>query len=219
MTNTPLFIVFEGTDGSGTTTQGNLLTQQLQQAGHSVHRTAQPSPGPIGQLIRAALRGQLEGRLDARTVALLFAADRVDHGHREIQPALDRGDVVVCDRYLGSSLAFQVVDGSGGISEDWLLEINSGALVPDVSIWVDVPPEVAVARIVARGQPQERFEVLDTLRQVRQRYRDVFARAPKGLGRCVVVDGQPAPPEVAASIYAIAMECLSNSATKNRSAN
>jgi dTMP kinase len=197
-----LFIVMEGTDGSGTTTQGDLLAEALRAQGHVVVRTAEPSQGPIGQMLRATLREQGPDAFDAQTVALLFAADRTDHVRRCIRPALARGETVVCDRYLGSSLAFQTVDGDGLIDRDWVLTLNKLALPPDLSVFLDVPPAAAMQRIVARGKPIERFEVEATLRQVHGRYRQAFERPPAGLGEAVVVDGLRQRAEVAADVWA-----------------
>jgi dTMP kinase len=167
-----------------------------------VVRTAEPSPGPIGQMLRAALRDRGPDGFDAQTVALLFAADRTDHVHRCIRPALARGDTVVCDRYLGSSLAFQTVDGDGVVDRDWVLTLNKLALPPHLSIFLDVPPEAAMARIIARGKPIERFEVEATLRRVHARYRQAFAQPPTGLGVAVVIDGLRARDAVAADVWA-----------------
>jgi dTMP kinase len=204
----PLFIVFEGTDGSGTTTQGDLLAAALRQAGRTVLRTAEPSDGPVGRQLRQVLREKGAERLDPSAVALLFAADRVDHCERVIGPALQRGDVVVCDRYLGSSLAFQVVDGQGKIDAPWVLAINRAALVPDLSILLDVPVGVALTRIHKRGKPQERFEIEETLTGVRLRYVQLFQEAPTPLGRCVRIDAHRAREAVAYDVLGAVMQGL-----------
>jgi dTMP kinase len=189
----------EGTDGSGTTTQGDLLAAWLRDRGLEVVRTAQPSPLEGGQLVRRVLRGELDG-VDAATVALLFAADRVDAGRRLVTPALQRGAWVVCDRHLASSLAFQVVDGDGGIDPQWLMAINRYAMAADVTLWLDLPVADAMARILARGKPIERFETAATLQRVRDRYAEVFAAPPAQLGRVVRVDARGSRDEVAAAI-------------------
>lgn len=186
-------IVLEGTDGSGTTTQGDDLADHLRQLGLEVVRTAQPSPLATGQLIRQILRGELQG-IDAAVVALLFAADRVDLGQRVLEPALQRGAWVVCDRHLASSLAFQVVDaardpGQPPIDPAWITAINRCALQADLTLWLDLPVEVALQRIESRGKPLERFEVSETLQRVRDRYAKVFADPPSQLGQVAVVDG------------------------------
>lgn len=192
-------IVLEGTDGSGTTTQGDELAAWLRDQGLEVVRTAQPSPLPAGQLIRQILRGDLQG-IDAAVVALLFAADRVDLAHRVIEPALQRGAWVVCDRHVASSLAFQVVDGQGGIDPAWVSAINSRAIAADLTLWLDLPVETALQRIESRGKPLERFEVGETLQQVRQRYRQVFAVPGPQLGQVAVVDAAAARDDVACVI-------------------
>lgn len=186
-------IVLEGTDGSGTTTQGDDLAEHLRRQGLEVVRTAQPSPLPTGQLIRQILRGELQG-IDAAVVALLFAADRVDLGQRMLEPALQRGAWVVCDRHLASSLAFQVVDGARAADQPpldpaWISAINRCAIAADLTLWLDLPVEVALQRIESRGKPLERFEVSETLRQVRARYAQVFAAPPAQLGQVAVIDG------------------------------
>ncbi len=193
------FLAIEGTDGAGTSTQGDQLTDWLRSRGLEVLRLAQPSHLEVGQLIRRILRHEL-GAIDAATVALLFAADRVDLCERVIAPALGRGAWVVCDRHLGSSLAFQVVDGAGGIDPDWLLAINAKALTADLTLWIDVPVPVALERIAARGKPVERFEVAATLERVRARYAELAERPPAQLGKVVAIDGQPARDVVACAI-------------------
>lgn len=180
-------MVLEGTDGAGSTSQGDLLAERLRALGHTVLRTAQPSDLEAGVLLRRVLRKEIEGA-GAATVALLFAADRLDHWDRVVAPALERGEIVVCDRHLASSLAFQVVDGPEGLDAEWIALINRRAAVPDLTLWFDVPVEVAMARIVARGKPLERFEVADTLARVRSRYAALFADPPPALGRCVRLD-------------------------------
>lgn len=202
MADRPLFIVFEGTDGAGTTTQGHQLAEHLRAEGKTVVRTAEPSEGPIGQLLRQVLRAPPGERMDPQAVALLFAADRVDHVARLIDPALQRGEWVVCDRYLGSSLAFQVVDGQGAIDAPWVLQINRTARVPDLTILLDLPSEVAVQRIEQRGQPRERFEVQATLERVRARYLEVLGNPPERLGPVVVVDAGRTPAEVGYDVRA-----------------
>ena len=102
-------IVLEGIDGSGTTTQARLLCEWLAGRGVAVHLTREPSDGPVGRLIREILHGA-HAPVAGDTMALLFAADRVDHLSREVLPALDRGTHVVTDRYYHSSLAYQAID-------------------------------------------------------------------------------------------------------------
>lgn len=194
------FIVMEGTDGAGTTTQGDLLAAALQRAGVEVVRTRQPSELPVGALLRQALRGGWQAAPGAVEVALLFAADRVNHVREVITPALARGAWVVCDRYLGSSLAFQVVDGAGALDPAWILAINAHTRRPDLTLWCDLEVSEAIARIDARGLPRERFERAATLAAVRGRYQQLAADPPPALGPIARVDATPAPHEVHASV-------------------
>src|SRR4051794_39709628 len=106
------FIVIEGLDGAGTTTQTERLATRLREEGHRVLTTREPSDGPVGMLLRQALTGRLtlpgaHAPLADETLALLFAADRTDHLASRVEPALGRGEVVLCDRYVLSSLAYQ----------------------------------------------------------------------------------------------------------------
>lgn len=181
------FVVLEGTDGAGSTSQGDRLAERLVTSGYRVLRTAQPSNLPAGVFLRQILRGEAVG-VGPATVALLFAADRLDHWERVVEPALARGEIVVCDRHVASSLAFQVVDGPEGLDAEWIALINKRAAVADLTLWFDVPVEVAMARITARGKPLERFEVETTLMQVRGRYAALFADPPAALGPCVRLD-------------------------------
>ncbi len=190
-------VVLEGTDGAGTSTQGDMLADFLRSEGLQVVRSAQPSNLEGGQLIRQILRGEVGGSktaVDAAAVALLFAADRVDHGQRVVLPALQRGAWVVCDRHLGSSLAFQASDDAlagDGLDPAWILAINQRALQADLTLWLDVPVEVALERIAARGKPLERFETGAMLTRVRARYTALHCQPPAQLGRLQRIDASP----------------------------
>lgn len=214
-----LFVVFEGTDGSGTTTQGDLLAEALRHAGRNVVRTAQPSDGEIGRLLRQTLRDhRSDHRLDPVSVALLFAADRVDHCERVIRPALLHGNTVICDRYVGSSLAFQVVDGGGAIDAEWLLSTNRAAIRPDISLLLDVPVVTALSRIQRRGKPRERFEYEETLQRVQARYREVFAKAPPLLGKTLTLDANRPREAIAYDVLGAVMQVLAERGLAGREA-
>ena len=142
------FIVIEGIDGAGTTTQARRLGERLREAGRKVHVTAEPSGGAIGALVRQVLSGRLRGRapdgpFDAEALALLFAADRLDHARAEIEPALQAGIDVVSDRYTLSSLAYQSLTTGDA---RWVDQVNARAPAPDVTILLRVVPAVAFAR-------------------------------------------------------------------------
>ena len=186
----PLLIAREGLDGSGTTTQCQRLVDELTRRGRTVHATREPSDGPIGRLLREILRGEL-GAVDPGAVALLFAADRLDHLEREIRPALSRGLDVVTDRYVLSSLAYQSVD----VPSDWVTHLNSRADPADVTIFLDVPVERCLERMAARGGHAELYERAETLREVDAAYRRLLGP------RVIVIDGTKTPDEVADAVF------------------
>lgn len=164
--NRGFFLVFEGIDGAGTTSQQRWLCEQLERRGLRVHKTAEPTANPVGRLIREVLRGE-HAPFSAHGLALLFAADRADHLAREIEPALVDGKVVVCDRYVLSSLAYQTM---AGVPVDLVAQANAPFRTPDLTIYFDLPVEVAAQRRAQRGQAQEIFEVDDFQRGVAERY-------------------------------------------------
>jgi len=161
-----LLIALEGVDGAGTTTQTELLAQGLRSRGLPVHATREPSDGPVGLLLRQILTGRVvvPGMHGARpptwtTMALLFAADRLDHLEAEIHPNLMDGVTVVTDRYYHSSVAYQSVSaGKGDETTAWVREINRQARTPDLTIVLDVRPEVAADRRRARARTRELYE-------------------------------------------------------------
>lgn len=187
------FIVVEGIDGSGSTTQARRLCEYLLGRGRDAVCTQEPSSGPIGVLIREVLQHKKavagSGGPDWSAMALLFAADRVEHTRRVIEPALSAGRVVVSDRYTLSSLTYQSLTAPPehrGI--DWLRAINARALVPDLVLVIDTPAEVAALRRAKRGGEAELFEVDDLQARLAEAYR--MAESYLGMaGRVVHVDG------------------------------
>jgi dTMP kinase len=159
------FVVLEGIDGSGTTTQAELLGRALERHGRVPLVTREPTKGAVGTLIRQALEQKLT--LDWQTMALLFAADRRDHAAREIVPALERGEVVVSDRYVLSSLVYQSATSPlGDAALPWLYELNRGVPTPDLTLVFDVPAEIAEQRRKARGGPAELYETSELQRRL-----------------------------------------------------
>ena len=156
------FIVLEGIDGAGTTTQLHRLTDVLEGQGATVLATFEPTDSRFGSQIRRFLRGE-EPAPNPDTIALLFAADRLDHLQEQIRPALDAGGHVICDRYLGSSLAYQ-----GSYSDpDWVRMINSQAQLPDLTLYFQVDVDTALSRIEARdGVQRDLFEEKDALTRI-----------------------------------------------------
>jgi len=189
-----LFVVLEGIDGAGTTTQSRLLVEWLERRGAQAVRTAEPTHGPIGTLIRDILQGRRAytraGQsvpVDEVTMALLFAADRSDHLQATILPALDAGHVAVSDRHYLSSVAYQ----SLGVEADWVQQLNSRFPRPDLTILLDVEPERSLRRKLAGNQQAERYEKVATLERVRENYLQAVAHARAAGERVEVLDGAP----------------------------
>jgi len=162
-----VFIVVEGLDGSGKTTQAEILARRLSKT-FNVMLTAEPSRGKIGTFIREGCLYENE-RLPTEAEALLFAADRIEHMETELKPALDEGKVVICDRYIYSSLAYQ---GSSGLSLEWIKTINARALQPDFSVFIDCPPERVLARLRRKKSVMETLETQQKVRQIYLKYVD-----------------------------------------------
>lgn len=177
----PKFIALEGIDGSGTTTQLSRVAERLRARGHAVCETREPSVGRIGKMIRELLTvhpGE-KRTVDSHCLALLFAADRLEHLNREIKPALARGEIVLCDRYVLSSLVYQSLD----CDSEWIGIINQEAQWPDMTFVLDLDAELAVERVDARrgrtGDPEERFDAIETQRRVAEGYRTEIGPYPK----------------------------------------
>ena len=160
------FIVVEGIDGAGTTTHSRLLAKSLKTAEREVVLTCEPTNGPVGGLIRQILQRRLfvadatgPRAFAWSTLALLFAADRLDHLDSVVLPALADGSIVVSDRYDLSSLAYQSATAPSGPGVvPWIRSLNARAIRPDLTIVLDVPAEVAAERRRGRGGVEEVFE-------------------------------------------------------------
>jgi dTMP kinase len=190
MTGRGLLVVLEGIDGAGTTTQVDRLSAALRADGHRVVATREPSDGPVGMLIRQALTGRLQlpggsGPISAQTLALLYAADRTDHLDAQLNPALDGGALVICDRYVLSSLAYQGLDLPLG----WVEAINAFAPPADLTLFLEVDPEVAASRRAARGGQAERFDADRLQEQLARRYLQLLRRNPRRIGPVVRIPG------------------------------
>ena len=158
------FIALEGIDGSGTTTQTLLLSQALKARGIKAIATAEPSDGVVGKIIREILDGNTV--VPPETLALLFAADRVEHYWNLIKPAVDKGTWVVTDRYILSSIAYQ----SLYCDPNWVKVINSRVVVPDITILCNIKVDEALSRLKSRGAEQQIFEKKKILEKVRRNY-------------------------------------------------
>lgn len=148
LTRPGAFIAFEGGEGAGKSTQEQLLAEHLTAAGHEVVRTREPGGTPAAEAMRNIVLSPQYLGLDARSEALLFAAARGEHVARVIRPALDRGAVVVCDRYLDSSVAYQGYGrdlGAGKVRDLSMWATNN--LLPDLTIVLDIDPLLGLTRI------------------------------------------------------------------------
>ena len=197
MTQKGFFICIEGLDGSGKSTQARLLAKQLQDKVNAV-LTVEPSHGQVGKFIRESyLYGKR--RLSSAAEALLFAADRVDHVQNEILPALEKGTIVISDRYIYSSLAYQ---GAAGLSLEWIEKINSHAIHPDLALFLDVELETVMRRL---KREKSVMENLTTQKKVRALYLD-FVKA----GMLKRIDGNEAKNQVAEEIFSVVRSFISS---------
>ena len=191
-----VFICVEGLDGCGKTTQTKLLVRRLREKGHNVMYTAEPSRGEIGKFIKKyCLHGKK--RVSSIVEALLFAADRYEHVENEIIPALNEGKLVVSDRYVYSSLAYQ---GAAGLDLEWIEKINEHAIRPDLAIFVDVEPEIVIHRLKPKKSV---MEDLETQRKVREVYMKFVEK-----GELVKIDGNKSKKEVADDILKVVLRFL-----------
>lgn len=194
-----LWITFEGGDGAGKTTQAELLREWCEAQGHTVVRTREPGGTEVGQTIRELVLHH-RGDLGARAEALLFAADRSHHVSSLVRPALDRGDVVIQDRYLDSSVAYQGAARALGANEvrDLSLWATAGAL-PDATVLLDLDPVAARGRLDADDKPFDRLETEKSEFHVRVREAYLqLARADPD--RFLVLDASASEAELAARI-------------------
>ena len=198
MPKTGVFIVLEGLDGSGTTTQAALLKEWFGREGAGYGRcvaTCEPTAGPAGSIARMALNHRLT--LDSRTMALLFAADRADHVYKKddgsqepgLYHLLQQGIHVVSDRYLLSSLAYQSLD----LPMEWILRINAEVITPDITVFIDIAPTISGLRLRQERYHQDLFEADSTQLRVQAQY-ETAIRLLAGQGQRISrVDGdQPA---------------------------
>jgi dTMP kinase len=192
------FICIEGVDGSGKTTQAKRLVRNLRGKDYDAVYTTEPSTGKIGALIRGFVLSR-KNRVPIALEALLFAADRVDHVQTEVEPLLKQGKIVVCDRYLFSSLAYQ---GAAGLDLLWMDCINKFALKPDLTLFVDVSPDVAISRLKRKKSV---METLQNLAKVREIYLDLAQQQ-----RMVSLDGNKTVNEIAEDILKTVLKELEN---------
>jgi dTMP kinase len=190
------FICVEGLDGCGKTTQAKILVRKLRKTGYNVVYTAEPSRGKIGRFTkRYCLHGGK--RVSSIVEALLFAADRYEHVESEIIPALKDGKIVVSDRYMYSSLAYQ---GAAGLSLDWIRKVNEHAVTPNLAIFIDVEPSTVIQRLKPKKSVMENLETQCKVREVYMKFVEN--------GELVKVDGNRSKEEVAEEILSIVLNSL-----------
>lgn len=189
-----LFVTFEGGEGAGKSTQIRLLAEALRARGHTVVTTREPGGSPGAEALRHVLLSGAAEPFGVRMEALLFAAARADHLDCVIRPALARGDIVLCDRFVDSSRVYQGVTGNLEPPLMAALErVSIGTTMPDVTLVLDLPAEVGLQRArrrageEAEGAAPDRFEKekLEIHEKRRQGFLDIAAREPE---RCRVVD-------------------------------
>ena len=189
------FVCIEGLDGCGKTTQAKLLAKKLRKSHDAVY-TAEPSRGKIGSYIRNSyLYG--EKRLSIVLEALLFAADRIEHLEKEVLPALNEGRLIISDRYVYSSLAYQ---GAMGLSLEWIKRVNKYARKPDLSVFIDVDLETVMRRLKTKKSVMENIE---TLQKVRDVYMKFVAK-----GELIRIDGNRGKAEVANALADLVLKFL-----------
>ncbi|WP_461865525.1 dTMP kinase [Thermococcus sp.] len=168
-----MFIVMEGIDGAGKSTQARLLAEWFRNKGKDVVLTKEPTDTAFGKLIRRlVLTGGQEGIIDGARIsheaeALLFAADRAEHVHKLIKPALKAGKIVISDRYFYSSLAYQ---WARGLDLEWLIDLNKFAVRPDLVILLDLPAKESMKRINGRSIKTEFDKIAELQKRVRENY-------------------------------------------------
>ena len=192
-----VFLAFEGGDGAGKSTQADLLADWLTGHGHTVVRTHEPGGSPIGAQVRRLLLSTAEHPMSPRAEALLYAAERAEHVASVVAPAMSRGDVVVCDRYLDSSVAYQGVGrGLGADTVEQISRWATGGLVPTLTVLLDLDPQQALSRSEDQADRLE-SEPLVCHRRVRRAFVDLAAREPH---RDVILDAARPASEVHADV-------------------
>lgn len=177
------FIVFEGIDGSGLTTQAELVKKYLEKEGWVVYLTKEPTDGPSGAQIRLALAKRVN--ISPEALALLFAADRMDHLNEDIIPKIESGVTVLCDRYYLSSFAYQLVD----MDIEWLRQINSKCIKPDLTILFEIPPLISQRRMKQQRWHVELYEEIEKLKEVQWNYKTMAETLQHERENIEVIDG------------------------------
>ena len=198
--NKGCFITFEGIDGSGKSTQIQLLKSRIEAIGGACYQTLEPSGGPVGSLLRQYLSGRMKA--DEYTLAALFAADRLDHLHNTtdgICSKINQGIHVICDRYILSNYAYQGVR----VPMAWIMQLNQAALdslKPDCHIFLDVSPETAMERMAKERFHADLYETEERLREVQGCYHKLIQQL-EGQEKIFVIDGNQSAEIVSEKIW------------------
>lgn len=193
-----MFITIEGPEGSGKTTAVDTAVKKLEEMGYQIVRTREPGGTPISEQIRNVILDKNNVAMDQRTEALLYAASRRQHLVEKVWPALKEGKIVICDRYLDSSLAYQ--GGARGLGVDNILQVNSFATegtFPDLTLLFDIDPKLGLARIAANADREVNrldLEKIEFHNKVRNTFLELANRYPE---RFVVIDASQSREEVA----------------------
>lgn len=199
------FIVFEGLDGSGQSTQASLLRDFLLQNGCEVVSTKEPTKtSSVGQKIRDVLDKRI--KLDPKTLQEIFTQDRKEHLDNLIIPSLEEGKTIISDRYFFSTFAF---GASEGLDLEWLININNDFLLPDLTFLLKVVPEVCVQRIKKRGEGIKYFEEIEKLTKVWEIYRAL----PGRFENVYIIDGEKTKEEVFFQIKEVVLSKILNNKT------
>ncbi|MDY6391640.1 MAG: dTMP kinase [Bacilli bacterium] len=197
-----LFVTFEGGEGSGKSSALKLLDERLRREGYETVLTREPGGTPIAEQIRNVILDKANTKMDSRTEALLYAASRRQHLVEKVWPALKEGKLVLCDRYLDSSLAYQ--GGARGLGIDNVLNVNLFATegtYPDLTLLFDIEPEIGLARIASNASREVNrldLEKIEFHRGVRKTFLELAARYPD---RYVIIDASKTLEEVVESAY------------------
>ena len=193
-----MFITLEGPEGSGKTTAVDYAVSKLEEMGYKIVRTREPGGTPIAEQIRNVILDKANTAMDERREALLYAASRRQHLVEKVWPALKEGKIVICDRYLDSSLAYQ--GGARGLGVENILNVNNFATegtFPDLTLLFDIDPKIGLARIAANANREVNrldLEKLDFHNKVRNTFLELAKRYPE---RFIVIDASKSREEVA----------------------
>ena len=209
MPSTNLFIALEGIDGSGKSTQVNLLAEKLKAEGHKVYTTCEPTDSTYGKLIRQIFKSEKEASHEV--IAALFLADRLEHiGNKEngLLKKLQQGFTVITDRYYFSSYAYHGVH----MDMQWVIQANSicaKLLRPDLNLYIDVDPKISMERIRKNRTDTELYETLDNLQKVASKYKEAFT-SQNSTEHIISVNGNQPAQEIANTIWDVVSKMLHN---------